>query len=111
HLRLALALRRSAGHRCNGWRTCLSHGSGHDAPALGGRIVKVLFVCIQNAGRSQIAQALAERAGLEARSAGSNPAQHVHPEVADAMDELGIDIRGRKPHALTQADAEWADVV
>lgn len=73
--------------------------------------MKALFVCIQNAGRSQIAQALAERAGLEARSAGSKPAQHVHPEVADAMDELGIDIRGRKPHALTQADAEWADVV
>ena len=73
--------------------------------------MRALFVCVQNAGRSQIAQAFAERAGLEARSAGSAPAQHVHPEVADAMDELGIDIRDRKPHALTQADAEWADVV
>jgi arsenate reductase len=73
--------------------------------------MKALFVCIQNAGRSQIAQAFAERAGLESRSAGSAPAAHVHPEVADAMDELGIDIRGRTPRALTQADAEWADVV
>jgi len=73
--------------------------------------MKVLFVCVQNAGRSQIAQAFAEQAGLEARSAGSAPAERVHPEVADAMDELGIDIRDRTPHALTQADAEWADVV
>lgn len=73
--------------------------------------MKVLFVCIQNAGRSQMAQAFAEAAGFEARSAGSAPAQHVHPEVADAMDELGIDVRDRTPRALTTEDAEWADVV
>lgn len=74
-------------------------------------MTRVLFVCIQNAGRSQMAQAFAEQAGLEARSAGSAPAAHVHPEVADAMLELGIDIRDRTPHGLTQEDAEWADVV
>lgn len=73
--------------------------------------MNVLFVCIQNAGRSQMAQAFAERAGLNARSAGSTPASHVHPEVADAMDELGIDIRDRVPRALAREDAEWADVV
>jgi arsenate reductase len=73
--------------------------------------VKALFVCIQNAGRSQMAHAFAERAGLDARSAGSAPAEHVHPEVADAMAELDIDIRDRTPHALTQDDAEWADVI
>lgn len=72
---------------------------------------RVLFVCIQNAGRSQMAQAFAERAGLQARSAGSAPTLRVHDEVADAMDELGIDIRDRVPHRLAQADAEWADVV
>jgi arsenate reductase len=47
----------------------------------------------------------------EARSAGSRPAGHVHPEVVEAMAELGIDLSGRVPHGLRQADAEWADVV
>lgn len=75
---------------------------------------RVLFVCIQNAGRSQMAQALFERAAAgrhEARSAGSRPAGRVHPEVAQAMAELGFDIAGRVPHRLDTADAEWADVV
>ncbi|MCW2960591.1 MAG: protein tyrosine phosphatase [Thermoleophilia bacterium] len=74
-------------------------------------MTRALFVCIQNAGRSQMAQAFAAQAGLEARSAGSAPAREVHPEVADAMQELGIDIRGRVPHKLTQEDVEWADIV
>lgn len=74
-------------------------------------MTRALFVCIQNAGRSQMAAAFAERAGLEARSAGSAPAEHVHPEVADAMLELDIDIRDRVPHKLSQEDAEWADIV
>jgi arsenate reductase (thioredoxin) len=47
----------------------------------------------------------------EARSAGSRPAEHVHPEVIAAMAELGIDLSGRTPQGLRQADAEWADVV
>ena len=74
-------------------------------------MTKALFVCIQNAGRSQMAQAFAEAAGLDARSAGSNPAEHVHPEVVEAMAELDVDVAGRIPHRLTQDDAEWADVV
>ncbi len=75
---------------------------------------RVLFVCIQNAGRSQMAQALFDRAAAgahEARSAGSRPAQHVHPEVVDAMRELDVDLSARVPHLLDRADAEWADVV
>lgn len=72
---------------------------------------RILFVCIQNAGRSQMAHAFAERAGLDARSAGSAPADRVHPEVAEAMEELGIDIRDRVPHLLDAADAAWAQVV
>ena len=71
---------------------------------------RVLFVCVQNAGRSQIAEALFTRAvdgRHEARSAGSAPAQHVHPAVAELMPELA----GRVPHKLDDADAEWADVV
>ena len=74
-------------------------------------MTRVLFVCVQNAGRSQIAQALAERVGIEARSAGSNPAGAVHPEVVAVMQEDGIDLSGRRPRALARDDVEWADVV
>ncbi|MGZ4281930.1 MAG: arsenate reductase ArsC [Gaiellaceae bacterium] len=73
--------------------------------------MKALFVCVQNAGRSQMAAALFEREGGEARSAGSRPAAHVHPEVVAAMAELGIDLSARVPRELERADAEWADVV
>jgi arsenate reductase len=76
--------------------------------------VNVLFVCVQNAGRSQIAQALFERTAAgrhEARSAGSRPAEHVHREVVDAMLELGIDVAERMPHRLDRTDLDWADHV
>ena len=76
--------------------------------------MNVLFVCIQNAGRSQIAEALFTRAAAgrhAARSAGSSPAGAVHPEVADVMRELGVEIGDRTPHRLEGGDAEWADVV
>jgi arsenate reductase (thioredoxin) len=69
--------------------------------------VNVLFVCRQNAGRSQLAQALYERRGGSARSAGTTPGAHVHPEVAALMPELA----GRIPKKLERADAEWADLV
>jgi arsenate reductase (thioredoxin) len=74
-------------------------------------VTKVLFVCVQNAGRSQMAQALYERLGAAARSAGTQPAERVHPEVVEAMRELGIDVGGRVPRALARDDVEWADVV
>ena len=73
-------------------------------------MANVLFVCVQNAGRSQMAEALFRRAAgerHEARSAGSSPAAHVHREVAALMPELA----GRVPHKLERTDAEWADVV
>lgn len=76
--------------------------------------MRVLFVCVQNAGRSQMAEALFARAAAgrhEARSAGSHPAEHVHPEVAEVMRELGVELSDRVPHRLGSADAEWADVV
>lgn len=75
---------------------------------------RVLFVCVHNAGRSQMSQALFNRAAggeHEARSAGSAPADRVHPEVVAAMDELGLDLRGETPKPLTRALAEWADIV
>lgn len=77
-------------------------------------MTNVLFVCVQNAGRSQIAAALLERtAGPEhhARSAGSNPTDRVHPEVVEVMRELDIDLSDRTPQPLTDELARWADVV
>jgi len=74
----------------------------------------VLFVCLQNAGRSQMSRALFERdaAGRHtALSAGTTPADHVHPEVVEVMAELGIDLAGRTPQLLTRELAEQADVV
>jgi len=75
---------------------------------------RVLFVCVQNAGRSQMAEALFAAASggrHEARSAGTAPAERVHPEVVEAMRELDVDLSARRPRRLTAADAEWADVV
>lgn len=75
---------------------------------------RVLFVCIENAGRSQIARALfgelSDGFG-EARSAGTQPAQRIHPHVAEAMASRGIDISGEVPKELTVEAAEWADLV
>jgi arsenate reductase (thioredoxin) len=76
--------------------------------------VNVLFVCRQNAGRSQLSEALFTRSTdgrHNARSAGTTPAEHVHREVVEVMRELGIDLAARVPHKLEQTDAEWADVV
>ena len=73
-----------------------------------------LFVCLHNAGRSQISQALFERAAAgrhTALSAGTTPADHVHPEVVMAMRELGFDLSDRQPQLLTRELAEQADVV
>ena len=74
-------------------------------------MTRVLFVCVQNAGRSQLAQALYEAHGGEARSAGSRPAEEVHPVVVEALEEIGIDVADRKPKGLTPEDMEWADLV
>jgi arsenate reductase len=74
-------------------------------------MTNVLFVCVQNAGRSQIAQAFYERRGGQARSAGTRPAERVHPEVAEALREAGVEIDGRVPRKLSRADVEWADLV
>jgi arsenate reductase len=72
---------------------------------------RAYFVCVGNAGRSQMAQALYERLGGEARSAGSRPEAAVHPEVVEAMRELGIDLSARVPAPIDTADVEWAEVV
>ena len=74
----------------------------------------VLFVCLHNAGRSQMSQALFEQAANgrhTALSAGTTPGERVHPEVVDVMRELGIDLADRKPQLLTPELAQQADIV
>lgn len=74
----------------------------------------VLFVCLQNAGRSQMSEALFARAAAgrhRALSAGTTPADRLHPEVVEAMREVGIDLSSRRPRLLTSELAEQADIV
>src|SRR5215217_2400899 len=73
-----------------------------------------LFVCLHNAGRSQISQALFERAAAgrhRALSAGTTPADRVHPEVVEVMRKRGVELADREPQLLTRELAEQADVV
>ncbi len=73
--------------------------------------MNVYFVCIGNAGRSQIAEALYEARGGNARSAGSRPERQLHPEVVEVMRERGIDLSERTPKAIDRGSLEWADIV
>ena len=73
-----------------------------------------LFVCLHNAGRSQMSAALFEREADGrhlALSAGTTPADQVHPEVVEVMREVGIDLVDRKPRRLTDDVADQADVI
>ena len=77
-------------------------------------MARVLFVCLHNAGRSQMSAALFERAAggrHRALSAGTTPGDRVHPEVVEVMRELGVDLADRTPQRLTTELAERADVV
>jgi arsenate reductase len=76
----------------------------------------VLFVCLHNAGRSQMSQALFERASggrHTSESAGSiaEPGSRVHPEVVEVMSEIGVDLSGREPQRLTDELAARAGVL
>jgi arsenate reductase len=77
---------------------------------------EVLFVCVHNAGRSQMAAALLRAhtdEGVSVRSAGTEPAEHINPVVVEAMAEIGIDLRtsGAQPRKLTNEAVEASDVV
>ena len=77
-------------------------------------MANVLFVCLHNAGRSQMSQALFEQSANSehhARSAGTEPAEHVHPVVVGAMREMNIDLSDQRPQLLTDDLARWADIV
>jgi arsenate reductase len=74
-----------------------------------------IFACVHNAGRSQMSAALfnrlADSTKAHAISAGTQPAEHVHPVVVDAMKEIGIDLSSAKPQKLTSELAEGADML
>jgi len=76
---------------------------------------KIIFACVHNAGRSQMAAAffnqLADHSKAEAVSAGTEPGIRVHPEVLSAMQEVGIDLTNAKPQKLTQELAEGASLL
>jgi len=75
---------------------------------------EVLFVCVHNAGRSQIAAALLQLRGrgrVRVRSAGSDPAGHVNPAVVEAMAEIGVDVSQELPKPLTDEAVRAADAV
>jgi arsenate reductase len=75
---------------------------------------EVLFVCVHNAGRSQMAAGILERkagAGVRVRSAGSEPADQLNPAVVEAMEEIGIDISGERPKKLETETVRESDVV
>jgi len=77
-------------------------------------MVRVLFVCLHNAGRSQMSQGLFEKSSgdrHEAQSAGTTPAERIHQSVVTVMEEEGIDVSRRVPRLLTDDLARWADVV
>lgn len=74
----------------------------------------VLFVCVHNAGRSQMAAGFLQHLGegrIEVLSAGSQPADSVNPAAVEAMAEVGIDIAGEQPKLLTDSSVQTADVV
>lgn len=77
-------------------------------------VPEVLFVCVHNAGRSQMAAALLDRragGAVRVRSAGSEPADRLNPAVVEAMSELGLDISKEFPKPLTDEFVRAADVV
>jgi len=74
-------------------------------------VKKVLFVCVENAGRSQMAEAIARSYGVDASSAGTLPATAINPTVVQAMKERGFNLTSNKPKMLTEQMIEDADYV
>jgi arsenate reductase (thioredoxin) len=72
---------------------------------------RILFVCVENAGRSQMAQAFAEKQGLLSESSGTVPSSQINPLVVQVMKEKGIDISRNKPKMLTPEMIHFASLV
>lgn len=92
----------------------LAARSTSERTAVEGRPVEVLFVCVQNAGRSQLASAIMRHVGGErvrVRTAGSAPIDHIRPAVVTALDEIGVPLGGEFPKPLTDDVVRAADIV
>jgi arsenate reductase (thioredoxin) len=79
-----------------------------------GTVPEVLFVCVHNAGRSQMAAGLLDQLAegrVHIRTAGSDPADHINPAVVEAMDEVGVDLSKEFPKPLSDEVVKAADVV
>jgi arsenate reductase len=92
------------------------HWAGRSAIGTpGGNVQKIIFACVHNAGRSQMSAAFfnefADPKQAVAISAGTQPAEHVHPVVVEAMLEVGIDLRNAKPQRLTAELAQNAEML
>ncbi len=72
---------------------------------------EILFVCVENAGRSQMTQAFAEKFGLKASSAGTVPSNRVNPVVVEAMRERGISLSKKSPKMLTAEMIDHARLI
>lgn len=83
------------------------------AQATTGEIAQVVFACVRNGGRSVISRVLAEHYAhgrVHALSAGTQPGEHIHPEVADALAKLGLDTSGEQPKLLTRETIAASDL-
>lgn len=85
-----------------------SSGSSRDPGLANG---PVLFVCVENAGRSQMAEAFAKKRGMNAQSAGTIPSTRINPTVVDVMRERGIDLSSNHPKTLTADLIQQASLV
>jgi protein-tyrosine-phosphatase len=77
------------------------------------RIPQVVFACVRNGGRSVASRVLTEhyaRGRVRALSAGTQPGEHIHPEVADVLQKLGLDTSGEHPRLLTREDVAGSDL-
>jgi arsenate reductase len=98
----------SAKNRVAGDDSCCQADGGDEKPK------KVIFVCIHNSGRSQMAEAFARRLGggvIEAESAGTAPGGELNPQAVAAMEEIGYDMSGHRPKMMTPAMVDAADLV
>jgi len=96
----------------------VDHAVYRNNPSLGGSPMKLAFVCVQNAGRSQMSTAFAEKereerdlTDIEIVTGGTNPAEEVHPEVVETMQELGIDLSDQTPQEVSTDELERCDIV
>ena len=84
---------------------------------MGEEVTRIAFICVENAGRSQMAAAFAEDkvradgAAIEVLSGGTAPAESVHPEVIGVMREVGVDLTRRRPQEISEEKAETADII